>query len=443
MAYINYHGFVLPKSLIDEELLDKIKTELFVAPEISFGNFKAVYFKVYIEAKLHYILPIHYALKLEIPFTVKFIKGQVLSNFSSCNITLRDSQLDCYNVCSLEKNKDFGGGIINLQTAAGKTVLALKLMAYFSTKSLVVVNKIELINQWNMEIKKFIPKARVGIIQGAKFDIIDKDIIIGTLQSISLKGNLKAADFKSIDTCFIDEIHNTSTESFSKIMFKVRPRLLFGLTATLERKDKMEKIIKWYIGDVIYSKVDDSKKQITQVKFYKYTGESSVNITLRDGTAAVSSMLSNIAQDTSRTNLIVKVLLDLIKDKDRMILVLGDRITQLKYINKAIGDLHSGLFIGGLTREQKDTTKTKQIILGTYAVCNEGFSLEKLNCLVFSTPRSSIVQGIGRIYRKHHTLTPIIIDFWDQFGIFKAQGYRRKKVYRECIENPEFSEEII
>ena len=77
-----------------------------------------------------------------------------------------------------------------------------------------------------------------------------------------------------------------------------------------------------------------------------------------------------------------------------------------------------------------EKSKEKRILLGTYALVNEGFNLPKLNCLLFATPRSSITQAIGRIYRKVHEIRPIIIDIFDEFSIFKGQYYKRRKIYK-------------
>ena len=42
-------------------------------------------------------------------------------------------------------------------------------------------------NQWKERIVQFLPGARVGTIQGETVDIEDKDIVLGMLQSISMK----------------------------------------------------------------------------------------------------------------------------------------------------------------------------------------------------------------------------------------------------------------
>jgi superfamily II DNA or RNA helicase len=438
---VNHQGFLIKKCGIQEDLLSKIKKELTVTPESNFGNLIPKSFKFYIESDDYIATPIYYSLGLELRYVVNFpeIPKEKRQNYESCNIILRDYQQECFEICMKEFDKPFGGGILNLTTAFGKTIMSLKIAATFGHKTLVIINKIELIDQWKSEIKKCIPNAKIGLIQGSTFDIEGCDIVLGMLQTVSINKNFKACDFKWVDLLILDEIHNAGSDVYSRISFKIRPRYIFGLTATLERKDKMEKIVKWYVGDVIYSNISSSKKQSTEIHFYNYKGESSVNKLLRDGTAAVSTMLSNIAFDKIRTNLLLEIINGLaLESEERNILVLSDRNDQLKVLHTNLGDTLSGLFIGSLKQNARDLSKTKRILLANYKMAAEGFNLPKLNCLVFATPRSSINQAIGRIFRQNHTITPVIIDIIDAIPIFKGQYFKRRKTYKELIEDPLF-----
>ena len=54
-------------------------------------------------------------------------------------------------------------------------------------KTLVIVHKEFLLQQWTERINQFLPTAQVGRIQGDVIDIEGKDIVIGMLQSLSMK----------------------------------------------------------------------------------------------------------------------------------------------------------------------------------------------------------------------------------------------------------------
>ena len=62
----------------------------------------------------------------------------------------------------LPKIKNQEGGTISLPPGRGKTVIACKLISDLKKKTLVVVHKTFLLNQWKNRIEEFLPKARVG-----------------------------------------------------------------------------------------------------------------------------------------------------------------------------------------------------------------------------------------------------------------------------------------
>ena len=63
-----------------------------------------------------------------------------------------------------------------------------------------------------------------------------------------------------------------------------------------------------------------------------------------------------------------------------------------------------GYYVGGMKQKDLDISETKEIILGTYPMSSEGLDIPTLNAVVFTTPKSSIEQSIGRITR---TVRPI------------------------------------
>jgi superfamily II DNA or RNA helicase len=434
-SIINHQGAFIKKCDFDKSFLSKIKNDLTVVPYSNFGNIIPECYDMYIENTDYLVIPIYYFLKLNLNYDIKFPKKENDYTYN-CNIVLRENQVEFYKTAIKEFEKPFGGGILNLVTGFGKSLLSLKIISFYKGKTLILVNKLELIDQWRKEISKFIPDVKVGIIQGTKFIIDNCEIIIGMLQTISINKKFKACDFKWVDLLIIDEIQNISSQVFSRICFKLRPKYAFGLSATIERADKTEKVIKWYIGDILCSNVDGTaKKQETQIYIYKYSGESSHTETLRDGTVAISKMISNIALDPQRNNLLYDIIIKIIKDSNRHILLLSDRNDQLKYLYNKLGENISGLFIGSLKQNERELSKTKQVLLANYKMAAEGFNLPKLNTLIFGTSRSTINQAIGRIFRKKHEITPIIIEIVDEVPVFKGQYYKRRKLYKELIEN--------
>jgi superfamily II DNA or RNA helicase len=105
------------------------------------------------------------------------------------------------------------------------------------------------LNQWVERITEFLPTARIGRIQGSIVSIENKDIIIGMLQSLSMK-DYTSSLFETFGFTILDEVHHKSSEVFSNALFKIVTRYMVGLSATMERKDGTTDIFKMFLGGV-------------------------------------------------------------------------------------------------------------------------------------------------------------------------------------------------
>ena len=66
-----------------------------------------------------------------------------------------------------------------------------------------------------MKDEQFLPNAKIGRIQGQVIDIEDKDIVIGMLQSLSMK-DYPSGLFSVFGLTLVDECHHISSEVFSR-----------------------------------------------------------------------------------------------------------------------------------------------------------------------------------------------------------------------------------
>ena len=114
--------------------------------------------------------------------------------------------------------------------------MALKIISLISKKTLIIVHKEFLMNQWIERINEFLPGARIGKIQGTSFDIDNKDIVIGMIQTLYDKEYPSNA-FSSFGITIVDEVHRIGSEQFSRTLFKTITPYMLGISATVERKD--------------------------------------------------------------------------------------------------------------------------------------------------------------------------------------------------------------
>lgn len=90
-----------------------------------------------------------------------------------------------------------------------------------------------------------------------------------------------------------------------------------------------------------------------------------------------------------------------------------------------------GFFVGGMKKEELEESTTKNIIIGTYSMIEEGADIPKLDTVIMLTPKSTVEQTVGRIMRQKNKNDPLIIDIIDEFSAFTNQSEKRKKFYKK------------
>jgi superfamily II DNA or RNA helicase len=75
-------------------------------------------------------------------------------------------------------------------------------------------------------------------------------------------------------------------------------------------------------------------------------------------------------------------------------------------------------------------SETKQIVLATYAMAAEALDIKTLNTLVMVSPKTDIVQSVGRILRTRGD-GKIIVDIVDSHDVFQNQWKKRRAYYKK------------
>jgi superfamily II DNA or RNA helicase len=252
-SYLGKKGYTIPKSILDKTDEEEIRKELFVKP-ILFGptQLDMTAFPVFRENANKYYLPRFYGIqRYGVPSKTEIQKGDDISiEFVK---PLRDYQNDIIDVYMKHVRTEGGdsingnGGILEVNCGAGKTVMALKIISLLKKKTLILVHKEFLMNQWIERITEFLPDAKVGKIQAQTFDIEGHDIVIGMIQTLYDK-EYPANTFDSFGLTIIDEVHRIGSEQFSRTLFKTITPYMLGISATVERKYKLTRVFYMFIG---------------------------------------------------------------------------------------------------------------------------------------------------------------------------------------------------
>jgi len=326
-----------------------------------------------------------------------------------------------------------GGGLLDIPCGEGKTVDACKIISERKKKTLVIVHKEFLMNQWIERIGQFLPTARVGKIQGQTIDIENKDIVIGMLQSLSMK-EYPDDMFHSFGLTIVDECHHISSEVFSRSLQKIITFYTLGLSATMQRKDGLTKVFKMFLGDVIFQK-KRANDDMVLVKGIQYiTKDEEFNKVEYDyrGNPAFSTMISKLCAYNRRSEFIIKILQkELLEKPDQQVMILAHNRCLLTYLHDAIqhrGIGTVGYYVGGMKEAALKKTESCKIVIATYSMAAEALDIKTLTTLILATPKTDIVQAVGRILRVKHE-RPLVIDIIDSHDLFANQWLKRRKYY--------------
>jgi len=539
-TYIGQKGYTISKDELTPKQIDQIKKDLSVKP-FSPGTPMHLQksFPVYRESVKKLYLPRYYGEEQFGPAKeIRVSEGQ------SADLTFIGTLRD-YQRPVVEKfinhvtSQPSLGGLLELPCAWGKTSASLYICSQLKKKTLVIVHKEFLLNQWVERIQQFIPTARIGRIQGQTIDVENKDIVLCMLQSLVLKEYPQSV-FDDFGFTIIDEVHHISSETFSTALFKIVTKYMLGLSATMNRKDGTTKVFKMFLGDVVH-KVERKGEHNVEIRAVTYkSDDSDFNQTILDykGQPQISSMISKLCAHEPRTDFIINLLKDCIKtdvqvpytppplaqcaccgvrkylvrntcckgpsdptakgpsdptswEQSSLVkdpkgpgvikycldcmqsvtknveakkrpkcpncnkvlkfeqnyvenpnvkpleqchtIVLSHNLNILEYmynriINENIASV--GYYIGGMHEEDMKKSEKKQVVLATYAVANEGLDIPSLNVEFLITPKTDVVQTIGRVLRaKHAYADPIIYDIVDSHEVFQRQWAKRKSYY--------------
>lgn len=432
-------GYLLNKEKFTKKELDAIRNELTVQPQLSYSigiKNKLEKFNVYKENEQYLSIPKFYGIsRIGKPELNDEITGTNINfNFSG---KLRPLQQDIVKQVLEHMKKNDGGGIC-VGCGSGKTVMGINISNTLKVKTLVIVHKTFLLNQWKERFEQF-TDAKVGTIQQNKIDTDGKDVVIGMLQSIA-KEKYDLDIFRDFGLVIFDEAHHAPSKFFSRALPLISCKKTLFLTATPKRADKLEKVLYWYFGDIIY-KAPPNQNQNVLVKIFKYNithekfRESYIRFTKEVNKAGTISRLSKISK---RNKFIVDQVSEVLLEEGRKILVLSDRIEHLTKLKEKLDkkEINCDFYIGGMKQKKLDEAANATVILASYGMASEALDIPTLNTLIMVTPRRNIEQSVGRILRtKNHEVQPLIIDIVDQLNSFNNQGLARRKFYKKLQYN--------
>ncbi|MCD4819978.1 MAG: DEAD/DEAH box helicase [Candidatus Cloacimonetes bacterium] len=325
--------------------------------------------------------------------------------------------------------------VLCASTGFGKTILAIKVMSVRKVNTLILVHRIELLNQWKEKINIFSKNVEVGTIGASNLQ--------QTLQiDIAMIQTLKNYSMKQIDhygQIIIDECHHIAAYTFEKILKKTRAKYILGLTATPKRKDGHHPIVFMQCGEIKYKSF--SKPNFDTMNVFP----KAVEIIIEEKNCSLPRLLSHLAENNERNELIYKDIVSVLKRK-RKPLLLTERVKHLKYLGKLLKSSCKNVIIlnGKLKKKEKErisnqlkslNSSDEFVIIATGKYIGEGFDLPILDTLLLALPiswKGTLQQYIGRVVREHKDKSSIeVYDYVDvNFEKLEKMFIKRKKAYK-------------
>ena len=437
-------GYAIKKSFLTDVQTQGLRSELTVAPKVLDRFQKDIQnFPIYYESKTRFYVPRHWGIKkfgepevdivsegLSLPETISF----------STKFPPHDFQNEIIE-SFIEKNAN---GLICVPCGYGKTFMALNISVRLKRRFLIIVDKEFLMNQWKSEIENFIIGARVGILQANKIQMEAEkyDVTICMIQTICRR-EFPDGFFDQYGFTIFDECHHLGAAYFCKALLKIQTKYMLGLSATPDREDGLTCVFEYYLGEPVYKNTKRAPDKEAVVKAVWFDSEDpiykDIPVNWRGETVS-AKLLNQVAEFEARNKKIMELIDEYAKDPNRFILILSDRISQLEWFEKALNEWTTkyvhGYYIGGMKQSKLDANADKcQILLATYQMASEAFSVKKLNTVILATPRKNVEQSTGRIFRQRideRKVAPQIIDIIDSHECHKRRWFVRQKFYKEC-----------
>lgn len=344
-------------------------------------------------------------------------------------------------VTAVEELLAVSNGILHANTAFGKTVAAIALIAERKVNTLIIVDRISLLEQWRERLSVFlnIPKNEIGVIGGGKKKPTGN---VDVAVSQSLYRDNKVSDLvKGYGQIICDECHHVSAVGFEQIMKNSPAKYKYGLTATLKRKDGKERIVLMQLGPVRYKDLSKLTSELGHKVLVQETG-----ISMDDSKAEYTT---NEIYDYLYINPIrnTQILMDVRNcvDEKRYPIILTERKEHIELLGQELSSyvkvykLH-----GGLKKKEREAIMEelqnlpegeKRVIIATSKYVGEGFDYPILDTLFLTLPISwsgRVKQYAGRLHREYHEKKEVrIYDYVDSKidSAMKMYG-KRSKGYR-------------
>jgi superfamily II DNA or RNA helicase len=332
--------------------------------------------------------------------------------------TLRDEQKVVRNE-SMDALNQQQSVILSTHVGFGKSILAVYFAYKIQLKTLIIVNRLVLMQQWEGVLKQFIQDPKIQVIKPNKMIDLDHDFFI--VNAINLP---KLGYMPEIGLVLVDEVHLIVSKVLSTCFQYLTPQYLIGLSATPYRNDGMDILLDLHFGKI---RIDRQLQRVHHV--YRIPTKFTPTVEKQaNGKVDWNHILNQQANDSTRNDLIVEIILT----NAFHFLVLCKRVEQIKLLERKLqakGIQPECLYGDKQPSGAQPETNQKYVMIGTTGKLGTGFDCPFLNALIVASDLEAyFIQYLGRVFRKQDTI-PVVFDLVDDNAILKKHYKTREKTY--------------
>jgi superfamily II DNA or RNA helicase len=324
-------------------------------------------------------------------------------------------------------------GVLEAPAGAGKTVMAMALIARRRQPTLIIVHTKELAAQAiaRAVVVLGLDEEQIGLV-GDGHCTVGQKLTVGLVQTLA-RGIPPA--LRDVGNVVVDECHHTPAEHMATVIGQFPARYVLGLSATPYRRDKLDRVINFYLGSIVarIHKADLADRLVTPRVIKSDTA-------LRLAGDSFTELVSQLVADDGRNRLIVADVAAAAQ-AGRRCLVLSDRVghvERLAWLLTAAGVTAAPLH-GRLPRWERAgvvedlAAGDLQAVVATGSLVGEGFDCPSLDALFIATPVSyggRVVQYLGRVSRTAPgKVDAVVYDYFDHHPMLYASWRNRRIVY--------------
>lgn len=391
------------------------------------------------------------------------VAGQVCQ-FKSKFVPRDDEQARIIRECValLARNENF---MLRAPTGVGKTWMTTDIISKVGRKTLVIVTKEDIEDQWAIALNKCLGLGTLrtttnedgtvnervefgnglGLIKADVCKVVGCSVVIAYVQSIAKNDRYPPQMFAEFGFVVWDECHRVGADFFSQSAYRSPSRLRMGISATTDRTDGKTEVMEAHIGPVMVESVQMAAKAKIIVEkspwkcpmhpvVDKKTGKTEIK-PIPHNAGKCTHIVKMLASHHGRNKMLCTFIAAMYK-KGRHILVQSDFLDHLDTLTSLLPSYgvpvtDISLYVGGMTSSARNDAKTKPVVMATYQMTKEATDIPSLDTLVMCTPKSDVEQIVGRILRLHaDKLHGIVFDPVDDSSpVFKGYYGSRKKWY--------------